>query len=123
MEGAQAITPGPGVPPGACYFPAVPRITRDEIERVAALARLRISDQEADAMAAELDTLLEYVETLRQIDTSGVDPTSHVIPLSTPMREDRAVAGIDPELAVANAPERCGSAFVVPKVIEGEDEG
>jgi Asp-tRNA(Asn)/Glu-tRNA(Gln) amidotransferase C subunit len=39
------------------------------------------------------------------------------------MREDRAVAGIDPELAVANAPERCGSAFVVPKVIEGEDEG
>ena len=111
------------MPPAACYFPAVPRITRDEVERVAALARLRISDQEARGLAAELDKLLEYVETLRQIDTSGVDPTSHVIPLSTPMREDRAVAGIDPELAVANAPERCGSAFVVPKVIEEEDEG
>ena len=48
---------------------------------------------------------------------------SHVIPLETPVREDRAVAALDPELAVANAPASDGSAFVVPKVIEGEHEG
>ena len=48
---------------------------------------------------------------------------SHVIPLDAPMREDRAVAALDPELAVANAPMRDGSAFVVPKVIDGEDGG
>ena len=101
----------------------MPRITRDQVERVAALARLWISDEAAARMAADLDTLLEYVETLRQVDTRGVDPTSHVIPLATPMREDRPVPGLDPELAVANAPESCGSAFVVPKVIEGEEEG
>ena len=98
-------------------------ITRDEVERVAALARLLLSDEEAERMAAELDTILGYVETLDRLDTDGVEPTSHVIPLATPLRQDRAVAPLDPELALANAPEREGSAFVVPKVIEGEEEG
>ncbi|MDH3212677.1 MAG: Asp-tRNA(Asn)/Glu-tRNA(Gln) amidotransferase subunit GatC [Myxococcales bacterium] len=101
----------------------MPRITRAEVERVAVLARLSVSDEEADRLAVELDELLEYVETLRQVDTRDVEPTSHVIPLATPMREDRAVPGIDPELALANAPERQGTAFVVPKVIDGEDGG
>ena len=50
-------------------------------------------------------------------------PTRHVLPLATPMRDDRGVMSIDPELAVANAPELAGTAFVVPKVIEGEEEG
>jgi len=99
------------------------RIARAEVERVASLARLSVSDEEADRLAAELDSLLEYVETLRQVDTDGIEPTSHVIPMATPMRHDRPVPGLDPERALANAPERHGSAFVVPKVIEGEDEG
>ena len=98
-------------------------ITRDEVERVAALARLLLSDEEAERMAAELDTILGYVETLERLDTAGVEPTSHVIPLATPLRQDRAEAPLDPELALANAPAREGSAFVVPKVIEGEEEG
>ena len=99
------------------------RITRADVERVASLARLSVSDEEADRLAAELDSLLEYVETLRQVDTDGIEPTSHVIPMATPMRQDRPVPSLDPELALANAPERGDSAFVVPKVIEGEDEG
>jgi aspartyl-tRNA(Asn)/glutamyl-tRNA(Gln) amidotransferase subunit C len=98
-------------------------ITRDEVERVAALARLLLSDEEAERVAAELDTILGYVETLGRLDTDGVEPTSHVIPLATPLRQDRAVAPLDVELVLANAPEREGSAFVVPKVIEGEEEG
>jgi aspartyl-tRNA(Asn)/glutamyl-tRNA(Gln) amidotransferase subunit C len=107
----------------ACYAAAMTRIARAEVERVASLARLSVSDEEADRLAAELDSLLEYVETLRQVDTDGIEPTSHVIPMATPMRKDRPVAGLDPELALANAPERGDSAFVVPKVIEGADEG
>ena len=98
-------------------------ITRGDVERIAALARLSLSDEEADRMAGELDTILEYVETLAEIDTEGIGPTSHAIPLAAPLREDRAVPGMDPELAIGNAPERAGSAFVVPKVIEGEEEG
>ena len=74
-------------------------------------------------MAADLDTFLGYVDTLQQVDTRDVEPTYHAIPLATPMREDRAEAPIAAELAVANAPAREGSAFVVPKVIAGEEEG
>jgi aspartyl-tRNA(Asn)/glutamyl-tRNA(Gln) amidotransferase subunit C len=101
----------------------MPRITRAEVERVAVLARLSLTDAEADRMAAELDTILEYVETLSRVDTSEVEPTSHAIPLATPLREDRASTPLDPEIAVANAPAHEGSAFVVPKVIEDEQEG
>ena len=99
------------------------RITLAEVHDVAKLARLSLSDEEAERMTADLDHILEYVETLRELDTEGIEPTAHAIPLETPMRDDRAVPGIDPELAVANAPASIASAFVVPKVIEGEDEG
>jgi aspartyl-tRNA(Asn)/glutamyl-tRNA(Gln) amidotransferase subunit C len=99
------------------------RITLKEVHDVATLARLSLSDDEAERMTADLDHILEYVETLRGLDTEGIEPTAHAIPMKTPVREDRAVPGIDPELAVANAPESIATAFVVPKVIEGEDEG
>jgi aspartyl-tRNA(Asn)/glutamyl-tRNA(Gln) amidotransferase subunit C len=99
------------------------RITRDEVERVAGLARLWLSDEEAEHIAQELGTILDYVETLNELDTQDVVPTSHAIALPTPMRDDRAVRRIDPELAVRNAPQALGTAFVVPRVIEGEEEG
>ena len=99
------------------------RITREEVERVAALARLSLSESESERMTAELDAILGYVATLREVDTSDVEPTFHVIPLATPLRDDEPAPPLDPELAVANAPERAGSAFVVPVVIEGEEEG
>ena len=99
------------------------RIDREDVIRVAALARLSVSAEEADRLARDLDRMLEYVETLKAVDTTDVEPTSHVVPIETPMREDRAVPAIDPELALANAPERQGFAFVVPKVLEGEDPG
>ena len=98
-------------------------ITRGDVEHVVALARLSLTSPEVDRMLREIDAILGYVETLQGVDTADVSPTSHVIPLSTPLREDRAEAPIAPELAVANAPEHEGSAFVVPVVIEGEEEG
>lgn len=101
----------------------MPRISRDEVERVVALARLSLPEEDLSRMAHELDAILGYVETLGRVDTEGVPPTAHVIPLATPLRDDVPVPPLDPELAVANAPEHSGSAFVVPKVIEGEEEG
>jgi len=98
-------------------------ITRAEVERVVALARLSLSESELDAMARELEAILAYVETLDRVDTRDVSPTSHVLPLATPLREDRPEAPLDPALAVANAPEHADSAFLVPVVIEGEEEG
>lgn len=99
------------------------RITQGEVEKVAALAKLSLADVAAERMAAELDQILEYAQTLAQVETSGIEPTAHAIPLPTPLREDVALAPLDPELAVANAPEREGTAFVVPKVIEADEEG
>ena len=98
-------------------------ITREKVERIAVLARLALSDGEVERAATELEAILGYVEILEAVDTEGVEPTSHVLPLPTPTRDDRVVASIDPELAVANAPELAGTAFVVPKVIEDEEEG
>ena len=97
------------------------RITREEVERVATLARLSLSGDEVSRMTSQLDAILEYVELLRAVDTTGVEPTSHAVPIRTPLREDRAVPGLPPELASANAPEREDSAFVVPPVLEGEE--
>lgn len=98
------------------------RISREEVERIAHLARLSLSEDEARAMAADLDTVLGYVETLRAVDTDGVPPTAHVESLATPFRADAPVPSLPPEAAVANAPAAAGTAFVVPPVIEGEDD-
>jgi aspartyl-tRNA(Asn)/glutamyl-tRNA(Gln) amidotransferase subunit C len=103
--------------------PAQRSFTRAEVERIAALARLSVTDLEADRLASELEAILAYAEQLAGLETNGVEPTSHPIELPTPLREDLPEAPLDPELALANAPEREGSAFVVPKVIEGEEEG
>ena len=90
---------------------------------MAELARLELSDAEAQAMAKDLETVLAYAESLQSVDTSGVEPTAHVLSFATPLREDLAATPLDPERAVANAPVHAGTAFVVPKVIDGEDGG
>jgi aspartyl-tRNA(Asn)/glutamyl-tRNA(Gln) amidotransferase subunit C len=108
---------------GSARLVAVARITRDEVTKVAALARISLGDDDAERMASELDQILEYVQQLAEVDTTEVEPTSHAVPLPTPLREDRAVTPMDPALAVGGAPEHEGSAFVVPKVIEGDEEG
>lgn len=101
----------------------MPRITRAEVERIAWLARLELSGDEAERMTLDLDQLLDYVALLGEVDTEGVEPTAHAIPLPTPLREDRAEPALDPERALAGAPEREGSAFVVPVVIAADEEG
>jgi aspartyl-tRNA(Asn)/glutamyl-tRNA(Gln) amidotransferase subunit C len=101
----------------------MPGIARDEVRRIAALARLSMDDGEIDRMQRDLAAILTSVEALAGVDTAGVEPTSHVIPLATPMRDDVPEPAMDPARAVANAPEASDSAFVVPKVIAGEEEG
>ena len=100
---------------------AMSRITREDVERTADLARLSLSKDEIEAMTHELGQILDHVEQLQALDTEGIEPTAHAIPLATPLRPDRASPGIDPDLAVANAPASDGHAFVVPKVIDGEE--
>jgi aspartyl-tRNA(Asn)/glutamyl-tRNA(Gln) amidotransferase subunit C len=101
----------------------MPGIARDEVKRIVALARLSMDDAEIDRMQRDLGSILAYVDVLASVDTSGVEPTAHVLPLATPLRDDAPEPAMDPERAVANAPQTSGSAFVVPKVISGEEEG
>jgi aspartyl-tRNA(Asn)/glutamyl-tRNA(Gln) amidotransferase subunit C len=96
------------------------RITRQQVDRIAELSRLSLDGDEADAMERDLERILDYVAALQQLDTEGVEPTAHAIVLATPVRSDEAVTPMDPERAVANAPESAGTAFVVPKVIDEE---
>ena len=101
----------------------MPRITIEEIEHLAKLARLRLSEIEREKLIAELEIFLDYVDQLEALQTDDVDPTYHVTSLETPMRSDLPGQPLSSEYALGNAPDRRGSAFAVPKVLEADDEG
>jgi aspartyl-tRNA(Asn)/glutamyl-tRNA(Gln) amidotransferase subunit C len=98
-------------------------IGREEVERIAGLARLSLAPDEAEALAGDLARILEYAESLEALDTGEVEPTAHAIPLPMPTRPDEPVQPIDAQLAVSNAPRSEGTAFVVPKVLDSDEEG
>ena len=94
------------------------KITRREVEHVARLARLELSEGEKDLMTAQLDRILGYMDKLNELDMSQVEPTSHVIPMVNVMREDEAKPSLSPDDALANAPDRETPSFRVPRIIE-----
>jgi aspartyl-tRNA(Asn)/glutamyl-tRNA(Gln) amidotransferase subunit C len=98
-------------------------VSREEVRRIARLARIRVEEAEADALARDLQAVLEYVALLDSLDTAGVEPTVAVIPLATPLRADEPGEPLAPEVAVMNAPAAEGSAFAVPRVLGAEAEG
>ncbi len=97
-------------------------ITREEVERIAALARLALTPEEAGRMTRELAQVLDYVGQLSELDLADVEPTLSAIPVTGALREDCVRPSFAPERAVAGGPRVHATAFVVPKVIEG-DEG
>lgn len=94
------------------------KITIADVESVARLARLELTLGEKELFAGQMGAILGYVEKLREVDTEGVMPTSHAVPMENAFREDVVQPSIGLERALANAPERSGSFFAVPKVIE-----
>jgi aspartyl-tRNA(Asn)/glutamyl-tRNA(Gln) amidotransferase subunit C len=94
------------------------RISRADVEHVARLARLELSAAEKERMRRELDGILAYIDKLRAVDTSGVEPTSHAVPLTNVMRDDTERPSLPLEEMLANAPDRHGELFRVPKIIE-----
>ena len=93
------------------------KISQQEVLHVAHLARLDIGEADVDRMADQIGTILDYVDTLNQVDTTGVPATSHAITLINAFREDEAQDHLDPQACLANAPEKEDGAFVVPKVL------
>ena len=97
------------------------RIGRAEVERIGHLARLRLAPEEAEALARDLDAVLDHVAELEQIGAAA-EAARDAGP-ATPLRADVPVPSLDPALALANAPDVDGTAFLVPPVLEGEETG
>jgi aspartyl-tRNA(Asn)/glutamyl-tRNA(Gln) amidotransferase subunit C len=100
-----------------------PKITMRDVEHVARLSRLALTDQEKERMRRELDGILSYIDKLRALDTANVPPTSHAVPMTNVMRDDEPRPSLAQDLMLANAPERSGEFFRVPKIIEEGAEG
>jgi aspartyl-tRNA(Asn)/glutamyl-tRNA(Gln) amidotransferase subunit C len=96
----------------------VMKITVADVEHVARLARLELGEEEKNLFAGQMDAILGYVEKLKELDTDGILPTSHAVPMENAFREDLAKPSIGIENALANAPDRVESFYRVPTVIE-----
>jgi aspartyl-tRNA(Asn)/glutamyl-tRNA(Gln) amidotransferase subunit C len=93
------------------------KITKAEVQHVAKLARLDVRTEEIERFADQIGTVLEYVDTLKEVHTEGVPATSHAITLTNAFREDVVQGQLNQEAALENAPEKSDGAFVVPKVL------
>jgi aspartyl-tRNA(Asn)/glutamyl-tRNA(Gln) amidotransferase subunit C len=94
------------------------RITLADVEHVARLARLDLAPEERERMRSQLDAILGYVEQLRRVDTAGVEPTAHVLPLANVLRDDEVRPSYPAEAMLANAPELQDGQFRVPRILE-----
>lgn len=94
------------------------KITEADVEHVARLARLDLTAEEKNLFAGQMDAILGYVDKLKELNTDGILPTSHAVPMENAFREDRVHPAIGVEKALANAPERAENFYRVPKVIE-----
>jgi aspartyl-tRNA(Asn)/glutamyl-tRNA(Gln) amidotransferase subunit C len=92
-------------------------VTIQDVEHVAALARLRFADEEKETLKGELNTILDYMAQLNSLDTAGVEPLAQVVALQNVVRDDVSAPGISRDEALTNAPVRTGAFFTVPKVL------
>jgi aspartyl-tRNA(Asn)/glutamyl-tRNA(Gln) amidotransferase subunit C len=96
-------------------------LTRAEVLKVANLARLKISDSEVDDYTAKLGSILAYIDTLREVDTTDVEPMVHAVELSNVFRADEVAPSLPREAALANAPKTDGQFFLVPQILDAEE--
>jgi aspartyl-tRNA(Asn)/glutamyl-tRNA(Gln) amidotransferase subunit C len=92
-------------------------VSLKEVEKIAFLARLKLSDAEKKSMTKQLNIILEYMNKLNEVDTSNVEPLSHPFNITNVYREDKRKKSLPVEKALQNAPDRSGNYFKVPKVI------
>lgn len=93
------------------------KITVKDVEHIAKLAKLTLSDGEKEAYTQQMSDILQYMEKLNELDTSDVEPLSHVMEVTNAFRGDEPKESLPQEEALKNAPKSDGEFFVVPKVI------
>jgi len=98
------------------------RISPDEVREIAALARLRLDDQEVARMTHDLDAILGYVAALSEVEIGTAAPMTHAVPFDCPLRADEVGAPLPVDEALRNAPRRVDGFFEVPRVVPGPSE-
>jgi aspartyl-tRNA(Asn)/glutamyl-tRNA(Gln) amidotransferase subunit C len=93
------------------------KISKEEVLYVANLARLDIDAAAVEKLTGQIGNILDYVDQLKQVDTTGITPTTHAVPLTNAFREDLEKPHLDRDAALANAPQPENGFFVVPKVV------
>ena len=106
---------------GVAILIGVATLTRSDVEHVAHLARLGLSDEEVTLLVRQLNHIVDQYAVLSELDTDDIPPTAQTIEVENILREDVARPSFDPEEALANAPERSGDHFVVPAVLGDAD--
>ena len=93
-------------------------ISKEQVEHVAKLARLEVSEDEKTIFARQLSGILTHIDRLKELDTAGVEPTATVLPTDNVFREDEVRPSLSQEAALANAPDQAEGFFSVPKILE-----
>jgi aspartyl-tRNA(Asn)/glutamyl-tRNA(Gln) amidotransferase subunit C len=94
------------------------KIDQEQVRKVAKLSRLDLTEQEVQEFTGQLGAILEYVEKMNELDTSNVEPLAHCLPISNVFRQDCVKDSLGTEKVLANAPERDGAFFKVPKILD-----
>ena len=94
------------------------KIDEAQVRRVAQLSRLELSDDEVSQFSTQLSAIVEYIEKLNELDTDGVEPLAHCLPVHNVLREDVLRPSLSNDAALANAPEREDEYFKVPKILD-----
>ena len=94
------------------------KITTEMVEYISQLSRLSLPEEEKQAMTAQLEQIVDYMDVLNQLDTTGIEPMSHVFPVKNVLREDVVEPSFDRALLLDNAPVPDEEAFLTPKSVE-----
>ncbi len=93
------------------------KISQEEVLHVAYLARLHLNENELKIMTKQLDNILRYIDKMEEIDTEGIEPTTHIFSISNAFREDTVVPSLPQNDALKNCAEKNDETFIVPKII------
>jgi aspartyl-tRNA(Asn)/glutamyl-tRNA(Gln) amidotransferase subunit C len=94
------------------------KIDQSQVIKVAKLSRLDLTEDEVQEFTGQLSAILDYVEKMNELDTTGVEPLAHCLPVSNVLREDSAKESLGTEKVLANAPQRDDEFFKVPKILD-----
>jgi aspartyl-tRNA(Asn)/glutamyl-tRNA(Gln) amidotransferase subunit C len=95
-------------------------LSRDDVRKVASLARLKVTEDELDSLAGDLRAIIGYVQVLNEVDTTGIAPMVHAVELNNVLRADVPVESLPRAAALSNAPRTDGECFLVPAIIDSE---